>query len=234
MVLLAQRVRAFAAASQGPNIVRVVFLGPPGAGKGTQAQKLAAHEGVPHIATGDLVRRAIRTGSSLGVEFKRYNDLGQLVPDQMVVALVAERLVEPDCKHGFILDGFPRTVPQAKALETLLDQAKVSISAVILFDVQDEVVVRRISGRRTCSKCGHIYHVTFNPPKGSPAVCDVCGGSLVQRDDDREEVVRKRLAEYHSLTAPLVAFYQSVNVLTRIDGEKSPSEVESALAKVVA
>jgi adenylate kinase len=219
--------------------MRVVFLGPPGAGKGTQSQKLAMHEGVPHVATGDIIRAAIRSGSKLGLEFKSYSDRGELVPDQLVVSLVAERLREDDCKVGFILDGFPRTVPQAKALETMLDtmttnDTKMFLTSVILFDVQDEVVVRRLSGRRTCQKCGHIYHVLFDPPKKDPQVCDLCGGTLFQREDDREEVVKERLRVYREQTAPLVAFYQAANLLTRIDGEKSPSEVESALAKVVA
>ena len=153
--------------------MRVVFLGPPGAGKGTQAQKLAAHEGVPHISTGDIIRAAIRTGSKLGIEFKSFSDRGELVPDQLVVALVVERLHQPDCKLGFtILDGFPRTVPQAKALETILDESHMHVSSAILFDVHDDVVVRRLSGRRTCPKCGHIYHLDFDPPKNAAGVCD--------------------------------------------------------------
>ncbi len=215
------------------NAVRVVFLGPPGAGKGTQAQKLAAHEHVPHIATGDIIRAAIRSGSALGKQFKDFSDRGELVPDQLVVSLVAERLHEDDCKMGFILDGFPRTVPQAKALDEMLDQSKMHLSAVVLFDVTDDVVVRRLSGRRTCTKCGHIFHVLFNPPK-KEGVCDICGSPLFQRDDDKEDVIKDRLRVFREQTAPLIAFYQAQNLVTRIDGEKSPSEVESALAKLVA
>jgi adenylate kinase len=212
--------------------VRVVFLGPPGAGKGTQAKKLALREGIPQISTGDIIREAIRSGSELGKEFKGYSERGELVPDELVVRLVAARLDQADCKPGFILDGFPRTVPQAKALEQLLDERRAPLTAVIFFDVSDQEVVQRLSGRRTCSKCAKIYHVTVDPYKGEPCAqggtCDV-----VQRADDKAEVVAERLRVYREQTAPLVAYYQAQGKLTRIDGGKTQSEVETALGRVV-
>ncbi len=212
--------------------MRVVFLGPPGAGKGTQAKKLAVREGIPQISTGDIIRESIRSGSDLGKEFKGYSERGELVPDELVVRLVAARLDAPDCKPGFILDGFPRTVPQAKALEQLLDERHLPLSAVIFFDVSDGDVVERLSGRRNCSKCGRIFHVTMDPYTG-----DACaqGGKcdIIQRTDDKAEVVADRLRVYREQTAPLVAYYQAQNKLTRIDGSKNQSEVESALGRVV-
>jgi adenylate kinase len=214
--------------------VRVVFLGPPGAGKGTQAKKLAVREGIPQISTGDIIRDAIRSGSDLGKEFKGYSERGELVPDDLVVRLVAARLREPDCKPGFILDGFPRTVPQAKALETLLDNQKIPLSAVMFFDVSDEDVVTRLSGRRTCTKCGTIYHIQFDPPpvdKPCPAGGGPC--EVMQRVDDKPEVIADRLRVYREQTSPLIAFYRSQGILVQLDGSKSQSEVESALGKKV-
>ncbi len=214
--------------------MRVVFLGPPGAGKGTQAKKLATREGIPQISTGDIIRDAIRTGSELGREFKGYNERGELVPDELVVRLVASRLEERDCEPGFILDGFPRTVPQAKALEQLLDDRKTPLSAVIFFDVSDNDVISRLSGRRTCAKCGRIYHMQFDPPRDDQP-CAVSGGrcDVVQRADDKPEVVTERLRVYREQTSPLVAFYQAQGKVTRIDGSKSQAEVETALGRVV-
>jgi adenylate kinase len=215
--------------------VRVVFLGPPGAGKGTQAKKLATREGIPQISTGDIIRDAIRSGSELGREFKGYSERGELVPDDLVVRLVAKRIDEPDCKPGFILDGFPRTVPQAMALEQLLDDRKSSLTAVIFFDVSDEEVVSRLSGRRSCTKCGRIYHVQFDPPRDEQP-CSASGGrcELIQRADDKPEVISERLRVYREQTSPLVAYYRSHSKLVEIDGAKPQAEVESALARVVA
>jgi adenylate kinase len=212
--------------------MRVVFVGPPGAGKGTQAQLLSVREGIPQISTGDIIRLAIRSGSTIGREFKSYSDRGELVPDDLVVRLVADRLDDEDCKSGFILDGFPRTVPQARALEQLLETAKMPLSAVIIFDIKDEVVIARLSGRRTCSQCGHVYHAVSNPPKRD-GMCDICQGQIVQRADDSEAVVAERLRVFREQTAPLVAFYQAVGIARHIDADRSQGEVESALARIV-
>lgn len=212
--------------------MRVVFLGPPGAGKGTQAKRLAVHENIPQISTGDIIRDAIRSGSELGKEFKGYADRGELVPDELVVRLVASRLDQADCKPGFILDGFPRTVPQAKALEQLLDERRMPLTAVIFFDVADDEVVKRLSGRRNCTKCGKIYHVDFDPYKGG--ACDKGGTcDVVQRADDKADVIAERLRVYREQTAPLVAYYNAQGKLTKIDGGKSQNEVESALGRVI-
>lgn len=215
--------------------MRVVFLGPPGAGKGTQAKKLAARENIPQISTGDIIRDAIRSGSDLGREFKGYSERGELVPDELVVRLVATRLDAPDCSHGFILDGFPRTVPQAKALEQLLDERRQPLTGVVVFDVPDTEVVARLSGRRSCTKCGRIYHVVFDPPS-SGSLCPSTGGAceLMHRADDKPEVISERLRVYREQTAPLIAFYQAQGKLSQIDGSKSQSEVESALGRIVA
>lgn len=212
--------------------MRVVLLGPPGAGKGTQAQRLAKHERIPQIATGDIIRAAIKSGSALGAQFKAYSERGELVPDELVVALVDERLGQPDCQSGFILDGFPRTVPQATALERLLEGKGIRLTAVVLFEVVDAVVVERLSGRRTCPQCGKSFHVTLEPPKVAD-VCDHCSSALVQRADDRPEVISERLRVYREQTAPLIAFYRAARLLQTINADRPPFEVESALARVV-
>ena len=212
--------------------MRIILVGPPGAGKGTQAEKLVAKYGIAHISTGDILRANVKAGTELGKKAKSYMDAGGLVPDDVIVGMMRGRLAEDDCKNGFILDGFPRTVPQAEALTTLLSEMKIALDGVILLDVADDVVVERLCGRRMCRKCGKIFHVRFNPSsKGN--ICDACDGELYQRDDDKEEVIRQRLAVYHSQTAPLVDYYGKVGLLRKVDaavaGDKVLSRIENIL-----
>jgi len=175
--------------------LRLVIFGSPGAGKGTQAERIAGRFGVPHIATGDLLREAVARGTELGVKARRYMERGELVPDEIVVGIVEERLRRPDCKRGFVLDGFPRTLAQAKALDGILEKLEAKIDAIINLETNEEEIVKRLSNRRVCKVCGAVYHLIFNPPKNSER-CDRCGGELYQREDDREEVIRKRLEVY--------------------------------------
>lgn len=209
-----------------------ILLGPPGSGKGTQAKKLWAERQLPQLSTGDMLRSAIQKGSSLGVEAKRFMDQGQLVPDSLVVSLIAERSQNPDCKNGFILDGFPRNIAQAEVLDQMLKSQNRSVDRAVLFDIGDEELVKRISGRRTCSKCGTMFHVEFAPSRVS-GVCDQCNGPVVQRDDDRADVVRKRLAVYHEQTEPLVGFYRKQNKLRSLDASLSAAQVASKLAEAL-
>jgi len=204
--------------------MRLIFLGPPGSGKGTQAAKLLEKVQVAHISTGDILRENVSKGTDLGLQAKGYMDSGKLVPDQLIVEMMKNRLGSNDCARGFILDGFPRTVSQAEALEKMLGELGVNLDAVVLFKVSDEVVIERLSGRRGCRQCGAIYHVLFSPSSRGD-ICQACGGELFQRDDDREEVIRKRLDVYHSQTAPLVGFYRCRNLLVEVDAEKSSDEV---------
>jgi adenylate kinase len=216
--------------------MRIILVGPPGAGKGTQAEKIVAKYGVAHISTGDILRANVKAGTELGIKAKSYMDSGSLVPDEIIVGMMRGRLAESDCAKGFILDGFPRTVPQAEALTALLTEMGIKLDGVILLDVDDETVVQRLCGRRMCRKCGKIFHVTFNPSaKGN--VCDVCGGELYQRDDDKEEVIRHRLSVYHSQTAPLVDYYDKAGLLIRVNaaeaGDKVLSSIEARLGSRV-
>jgi len=201
--------------------VILVFLGPPGAGKGTQAKLLSQRMGFLHLSTGDLLREAVKNQTPLGRKAKEYMDRGELVPDELIVQLIEETLPKDG---NVILDGFPRTVNQALALEEMLKVKGEKISKVLFFDVPDEVIVDRLSGRRVCSKCGAVYHVKYNPPKVE-GVCDLCGGSLVQRDDDKEEVVRKRLEVYRKQTQPLVEFYQERGIIYKLDAGKGVEEL---------
>ena len=208
----------------------IILLGPPGAGKGTQAQELKKRLGIAHVASGDLFREAMEEGTELGLVAKSYIERGELVPDEVTIAMILERLDEPDCREGVILDGFPRTIEQAKALEEALAERGEAIAAVLYIRVSDEVIVERLSGRRICRNCQANYHVIFNPPK-RPGVCDLCGGELYQREDDRPETVRKRLEVYLAQTAPLIEYYRKAGLLTEIDGEQ---DIEGVTADLMA
>ncbi len=207
----------------------VVFLGPPGSGKGTQAKKLSKEMGLLHISTGDLLREAVKNGTPLGKKAKEYMDKGELVPDEVVISLIEEVMPKDG---GFILDGFPRTVPQAIALEEMLKKYGRDVDKVVLFEISEEVVVDRLSGRLTCSVCGAVYHIRYNPPK-QEGICDLCGGKLIQREDDKEEVVRRRFKVYREQTAPLIEFYEKRHKLIRLDATKDVEEVHSRLLEVL-
>ena len=196
--------------------MRAILIGPPGAGKGTQAEFIAAHFGIPKISTGDIFRSNVSGGTDLGKLAKKYMDAGDLVPDEVTNAMVRDRLGEPDAAEGFLLDGFPRTVQQAYELDGILSDLGTQLDAVLELDVDDDEVVRRLSGRRTCKKCGHIWHVEFDAPLEG-GICDICGGELYHRDDDYPETVRHRLDVYTSQTEPLVAFYLTRDQLTRVN-----------------
>jgi adenylate kinase len=196
--------------------VRVVLVGPPGAGKGTQAQFIASHLAIPKISTGDIFRYNVSAGTELGRLAKSYMDRGDLVPDEITIAMVADRLQEDDAQAGFLLDGFPRNVPQAETLKKLLAEWDFRLEIVLELVVDDDEVVRRLSGRRTCRRCGRVWHATFDPPTRA-GICDDCGGELFQRDDDREETVRHRLDVYQQQTSPLIAFYADEGILLGID-----------------
>lgn len=208
--------------------MNLIFLGPPGSGKGTQAKMLVDKYGIPQISTGDILREAVKEGTPLGKEAKKYMDEGKLVPDEVVVGIVRERLKEPDCTKGFILDGFPRTIPQAEALDKTLQEMGKGIDHVLSLEVDREELVRRLSGRRTCKKCGAMYHIIFDPPK-KDGVCDRCDGELYQRDDDKEETIRERLRVYEEQTAPLIEYYRKKGLLRPIDGV---GKIEEIFARV--
>lgn len=196
--------------------MRLVLVGPPGAGKGTQAQFIAAHLAVPKISTGDIFRANVSQGTELGLAAKKYMDAGDLVPDEVTIAMVRDRLSEEDASDGFLLDGFPRNVPQAETLDKMLQDMDAALDVVLELVVDDDEVIRRLSGRRTCRTCGHIWQVEFEPP-GREGICDHCGGELFQRDDDRPETIRHRLEVYAAQTAPLIAYYAEKGILVGID-----------------
>ncbi len=210
--------------------MNILLMGPPGAGKGTQAEKLVADFSVLHISTGDMFRAAVKNETELGKEAKKYMDAGGLVPDAVTIGIVRERLSQPDCTKGFILDGFPRTKDQAIALDEILQDLKIKLTAAVNIAVPDDNLVKRVTGRRICKSCGATYHITYNPSKVE-GKCDKCSGSLYQRDDDKEATVVKRLEAYHSQTAPLIAYYQNEGVYKEIDGTQP---IDKVYADVVA
>lgn len=212
--------------------MRLVFLGPPGAGKGTQAEILSEKTGLPHISPGDVFRKAVRDGSPLGRKAKEYMDTGRLVPDDITVGIIQEKITSPECSNGFILDGFPRNLNQAEALDEMLASAGLALDAAVDFYVPAEVLIDRSVGRRVCKSCGATYHVTHNPSRSGDR-CDACGGPLVQRDDDREETVRRRLAVYEEQTAPLIEFYRGKGILRRVNGDQPLGSVTAELEGVL-
>jgi adenylate kinase len=213
--------------------MRIMLLGPPGAGKGTQAEVLVREEGIPQISTGDIFRYNMREGTELGRRAKQFVDSGLLVPDEITVAMVKDRLAKPDCAGGFILDGFPRNEAQADALETLLADLGVRLDAVVEVNVPDSLLVERVVGRRVCRSCGSTYHVRFQPPQAA-GVCDQCGGELYQRSDDTEEKITTRLNVYRSETAPLIEYYRKKGLLRTVNGDQPPQAVTAEIRKAVA
>jgi adenylate kinase len=212
--------------------MRLVLIGPPGAGKGTQARALSELCAIPQVASGDLLRAAVRERTPLGIQAESFMDRGELVPDELVIKLIDERLEAVDARPGFILDGFPRAVSQAEALDTMLKRRGIAIDRAVAISVADDEIVQRISGRRTCTKCGAMYHVKFEPPRKA-GVCDQCGGKLEQRDDDREETVRNRLNVYNAATRPVLDYYRDRSILAEIDGLGRPDEVETRILNVL-
>ncbi|HST33656.1 MAG TPA: adenylate kinase [Solirubrobacteraceae bacterium] len=214
--------------------LNLILLGPPGAGKGTQAERLREDFALPHISTGDMLRAEVAAGSDLGLAAKRYMDAGDLVPDEVIVGMISKRVREPDASEGFLLDGFPRNAEQADALAKALEGLGRRLSAALLIEVPDDELVRRLAGRRVCVKNpSHIYHVEFDPPKHE-GVCDQDGSRLMQRDDDKEETIRRRLEVYHSQTEPLIEHYDEAGMLRRFDGTRHPDEVHARIRATVA
>lgn len=213
--------------------LNLILFGPPGSGKGTQGERLQNDLRLPYYATGDILRAAVKEGSELGDKAKAHMDAGDLVPDDLIIAVIAERIKGGEASDGFILDGFPRTVPQAEALGEKMGDLGRGISAALMIHVPDEEVVRRLGGRRTCEQAGHVFHVEFNPPK-QEGVCDVDGSALMIRDDDRPEVIAKRLATYHAKTKPLVEYYEDIGILQHIDGTEPPDQVAEMIRGLLA
>ena len=213
-------------------MIRTILLGPPGAGKGTQAAKIVEKYNIPHISTGDIFRENISKGTALGKKAKEYMDKGELVPDDLVIEIATDRLLADDCKKGFILDGFPRTVHQAEKLDEFLKQHDMPLTVVINLEVEDKVLMERITGRRVCPKCGASYHVTGMPPK-KEGICDNCGSELILRDDDKPETVKNRLSVYHKQTQPLIDFYNGKGVLRTVDGTVDMKDVFNAIVAIL-
>ena len=212
--------------------MKIIMLGAPGAGKGTQAKMIADKYGVPHISTGDIFRANIKNGTELGMEAKKYMDQGLLVPDELTVRIMLDRVAQDDCKNGYVLDGFPRTIPQAEVLDSELTKLGDHIDYAINVDVPDENIVKRMSGRRACLTCGATYHIEHVPPK-KEGICDVCGSELVLRDDDKPETVKNRLNVYHEQTQPLIDFYTEKGVLKTVDGTVPMEEVFAAITAIL-
>ncbi len=207
----------------------IILLGPPGAGKGTQAKKLTEAFSIPQISTGDMLREAVKAGTELGKRAKSFMDAGGLVPDEVVIGIVKERLSAPDCGEGFILDGFPRTIPQAEALDRVTGELGKEIRFVLSLDVDRKELMERLCGRRTCTACGAMYHVAFHPPK-APGKCDKCGGPLIQRDDDKEETIKNRLVNYNKATAPLLDYYKGTGKIRTV---MASGEIDAIYASIV-
>lgn len=212
--------------------MKIIMLGAPGAGKGTQAKKIAEKYKIPHISTGDIFRANIKNGTELGNKAKTYMDQGLLVPDELVVDLVVDRVKQDDCVNGYVLDGFPRTIPQAEALDSALNAIGETIDYAINVEVPDENIIRRMSGRRACVGCGATYHLVHIPPK-TEGICDTCGNELILRDDDKPETVEKRLNVYHDQTQPLIDYYTNKNVLVEVDGTVDMADVFAAIVKIL-
>jgi adenylate kinase len=213
--------------------LNLILLGPPGSGKGTQGERLQEDFRLPYYATGDILRAAVKEGTEVGKQAKEYMDRGDLVPDEVIIGVIAERVQREEAADGFILDGFPRTLPQAEALDTKMSELRREITAAILIDVSEDEVIRRLGGRRTCEAEGHVFHVEFNPPE-KEGVCDIDGSKLIIRDDDKPEVIKHRLAQYREKTEPLVDYYEERGILNHVKGEATPDEVEEHIHAVLA
>ena len=212
--------------------MKIIMLGAPGAGKGTQAKKIAQKYGIPHVSTGDIFRANIKNGTELGMKAKTYMDAGNLVPDEITIGMLLDRIHQDDCKNGYVLDGFPRTIPQAESLTAALKERGESIDYAIDVDVPDENIISRMSGRRACLSCGATYHIVYNAPK-KEGVCDQCGEPLVLRDDDKPETVRNRLDVYHRQTQPLIDYYKKEGILAQVDGTQDMEQVFQDIVKIL-
>jgi len=212
--------------------MNLILLGPPGAGKGTQAQRMVDRYHIPQISTGDILRAAVKESTPLGMKAKGFMDQGQLVPDEIVIGIIEERLKAKDCNAGFILDGFPRTIPQAEALQPILTRIGKKIDYVINIEVDPEELVRRLTERRTCKNCGAMFHILFQPPK-KEGICDRCGGTLYQRADDKEETIRTRLKEYEKQTAPLIQYYQGKKTIRSVQGLGGPDQIFDQITRLL-
>lgn len=212
--------------------MKIIMVGAPGAGKGTQAKRIAEKYDIPHVSTGDIFRANLKEGTELGLKAKVYMDQGALVPDEITIGMLMDRIHRADCKNGYVLDGFPRNIPQAEALTRALDASGESMDAVIDINVPDENIMERMSGRRLCRKCGEGYHTVFNPPRAD-GVCDVCGGELYMRDDDQPETVRKRLTVYHDQTQPLIEYYTKQQILKSVDGTQRMDKVFADIVTIL-
>lgn len=212
--------------------MKIIMLGAPGAGKGTQAKRIAEKYQIPHISTGDIFRSNIKEGTELGMKAKTFMDQGMLVPDEITIGMLMDRIQKDDCTNGYILDGFPRTIPQADSLTAALKERGDAIDYAVNVDVPDENIIRRMSGRRACLNCGATYHIVYNPPK-KEGICDICGSNLVLRDDDKPETVEKRLNVYHEQTQPLIDYYQKAGVLAEVDGTQDMDKVFEDIVAVL-